>query len=1096
MSEGQLKCCGSALFLKKRYGVGYHMTLVKDTNFNENKTLGLVSEMIPTSKLTSNVGAEVGYILESESSKQFKPLFQCLEEKQQEFGISSFGVSVTTLEEVFLKVGENAEVEANELNGHVKGEKEHLHMADSSESRLDPDRMLSGMALKISQFKAMFMKRLLHSMREKKALITQIILPLLLVLCGLLLAMSTGSQEEDPKLEMSVKMLKDKSDQLYGYFVDFRPNSYKKDADMYNQMSKSYYDSVSVTFSDKTADVARIQHNNTGANINVLFGKGSYSGVVSAEKTECCNYKYLVLNEQCRTAFSSLAEVKRICGETPSNLGYKSCLPCLEKGSRDCKSIYTPYVSQLYNASQLTHPEFQEYIMEEAANDVSTYFKERVVAMATHLSLTNETIHKVWYSNQGWHTLPSALSASSNILLRYYTNSTGYKITANNHPLPRNTIEKTVKTQQNTDVFFLMIFIAMAASFVAASFVTFIVTEKTSKAKHIQFVSGVDSVVYWSATFCWDFINYLVPATLIFILICAFDLDYFNDDLGAVCLSLIMFGLSVLPFVYLLSFAFTSAVIAYAVIALLLMIISLAMIIAVFIVNLLNEDDIFVIMHHIFLLFPTYAFPQALFDITMNYNNRKTCLSSARAQLTCVSRGTEYVDNVVTWSRPGIGVHCFYMFMEFVVYSLLVFLIEEGFFIRYVIGRPVTNAFVAKEGEDSDVQQERQKVFDLTEDEIADKSLVVKDLTKVYRTTGMTAVDHLNFAIPKAECFGLLGVNGAGKTTTFGMLTGELGISDGTAYMYGYNIQTNIKQVQQRLGYCPQFDALVETLTGREMLRMFARLRGIPSYMIEEVVKSVVDQLNLANWADKLCGTYSGGNKRKLSTAMALVGDPPIVFLDEPTSGMDPTSRRFLWNTLSALLNSGRSIVLTSHSMEECEALCTRLVIMVNGQLKCIGSIQHLKSRFGQGYTVMMKISSQPPQQQNGHTNPGYDSTIYDGAQPSNNQLAPPPGSLAKSSSMQNLALATNTVKEFMNKHFEGAYLIEERQGLLQYQIINNELRWSQMFGTLEENASSLGIIDYSVSQTSLEQVFINFAKFQHAEERIVNKGCCSCACF
>jgi len=324
MSEGQLKCCGSALFLKKRYGVGYHMTLVKDTNFNENKTLGLVSEMIPTSKLTSNVGAEVGYILESESSKQFKPLFQCLEEKQQEFGISSFGVSVTTLEEVFLKVGENAEVEANELNGHVKGEKEHLHMADSSESRLDPDRMLSGMALKISQFKAMFMKRLLHSMREKKALITQIILPLLLVLCGLLLAMSTGSQEEDPKLEMSVKMLKDKSDQLYGYFVDFRPNSYKKDADMYNQMSKSYYDSVSVTFSDKTADVARIQHNNTGANINVLFGKGSYSGVVSAEKTECCNYKYLVLNEQCRTAFSSLAEVKRICGETPSNLGYKS----------------------------------------------------------------------------------------------------------------------------------------------------------------------------------------------------------------------------------------------------------------------------------------------------------------------------------------------------------------------------------------------------------------------------------------------------------------------------------------------------------------------------------------------------------------------------------------------------------------------------------------------------------------------------------------------------------------------------------------------------------------------------------------------------
>ncbi|CAH3155542.1 unnamed protein product, partial [Porites evermanni] len=106
---------------------------------------------------------------------------------------------------------------------------------------------------------------------------------------------------------------------------------------------------------------------------------------------------------------------------------------------------------------------------------------------------------------------------------------------------------------------------------------------------------------------------------------------------------------------------------------------------------------------------------------------------------------------------------------------------------------------------------------------------------------------------------------------------------------------------------------------------------------------------------------FSGGNRRKLSTAIALVGNPPIIFLDEPTTGMDPVARRFLWDTLTGVLKDGRSIVLTSHSMEECEALCTRLAIMVNGHFKCLGSTQHLKSRFGRGYTLMVKVGNHQP---------------------------------------------------------------------------------------------------------------------------------------
>ena len=108
-------------------------------------------------------------------------------------------------------------------------------------------------------------------------------------------------------------------------------------------------------------------------------------------------------------------------------------------------------------------------------------------------------------------------------------------------------------------------------------------------------------------------------------------------------------------------------------------------------------------------------------------------------------------------------------------------------------------------------------------------------------------------------------------------------------------------------------------------------------------------------WLSRCAGTYSGGNKRKLSTAIALVGNPSIVFLDEPTSGMDPGARRFLWNTVLQMVRGGQAVVLTSHSMEECEALCTRLGIMVNGQFKCLGSIQHLKNRFGSGYSLTIR---------------------------------------------------------------------------------------------------------------------------------------------
>uniref|UniRef100_A0A915CQS8 ATPase AAA-type core domain-containing protein n=1 Tax=Ditylenchus dipsaci TaxID=166011 RepID=A0A915CQS8_9BILA len=125
-----------------------------------------------------------------------------------------------------------------------------------------------------------------------------------------------------------------------------------------------------------------------------------------------------------------------------------------------------------------------------------------------------------------------------------------------------------------------------------------------------------------------------------------------------------------------------------------------------------------------------------------------------------------------------------------------------------------------------------------------------------------------------------------------------------------------------------------------------------------QVVDWGLEHMQLKAYADELSHSYSGGNKRKLAAAIALVADPPVVLLDEPSAGMDPSTQQFMWNLILQLRRSRRTVVITSHSMEECEFLCTRIAIMVNGQFECIGSIQHLKERFGEGYTLTLKICS------------------------------------------------------------------------------------------------------------------------------------------
>lgn len=207
------------------------------------------------------------------------------------------------------------------------------------------------------------------------------------------------------------------------------------------------------------------------------------------------------------------------------------------------------------------------------------------------------------------------------------------------------------------------------------------------------------------------------------------------------------------------------------------------------------------------------------------------------------------------------------------------------------------------------------------------------------------------------ECLGLLGKNGAGKTSTFKMLTGEEDISAGDAWLKGISVRTNLLKTYTHFGYCPQFDAVLEELTGREWLEIVALVRGVPSDQVRALSDSLALELGFEKHVHKTASRMSGGNKRKLSTAVALIGDPMVIYMDEPTTGMDPSAKRRVWNVVTDRRYQGQSIVLTSHSMEECEALCTRVMILLDGGMQAVATIYRLKQKYSKTGHLVVQLS-------------------------------------------------------------------------------------------------------------------------------------------
>ncbi|WIA44552.1 hypothetical protein OEZ86_007282 [Tetradesmus obliquus] len=356
------------------------------------------------------------------------------------------------------------------------------------------------------------------------------------------------------------------------------------------------------------------------------------------------------------------------------------------------------------------------------------------------------------------------------------------------------------------------------------------------------------------------------------------------------------------------------------------------------------------------------------------------------------------------------------------------------------------------------------------------------------------------FGIPEGQLLCLLGPNGAGKTTTINCLTGVLPFTGGDALIYGNSIATEggLDAVRPLMGVCPQFDVLWQQLSGREHLVIYGLVKGSSFDQVLQQADELLTRVQLTEAAGVRSGSYSGGMRRRLSVAIALLGDPKIVYLDEPTRGMDPISRRAVWDIIQEA-KQNRAIVLTTHSMAEADVLGDRIAIMVRGRLRAIGSSICLKHKFGSGY--QLSVHYEPAASAAQAVEVG---TLRHtpGAAEQNNIIIISSSSSSSSSSRlehikaffrQGLGLeptseAAPAAPTAAAAAAAAAQSASEASGKLLYLVPRQQQqRLGRFLQQLEQQQQRLGVHDVQCSLASLEEVFLTIVKQAEVEAAALN---------
>ncbi|XP_056019371.1 cholesterol transporter ABCA5-like isoform X3 [Ostrea edulis] len=975
ISKGKLRCCGSSLFLKSRFGIGYHLNMVVEPNCKEGEVTEFVRGHVEGAEFTRVHGKELSYTLPLDKVSQFSGLFSELERstgvssKAESLGIKSYGVSMTSLEEVFMKLEEDdTTVNLQELkestsindtdNGHFnKNRISPLTVTDINNTMVTIDTDLLDMEkqtenLAMRQFKAMVKMWATINFRSKANLILSLVLPVIFVIVGLV---------------------------------------------------------VNKTASDTT-------NNNTPSALN-LVGLAAYARLKVSPPT----------------------------------------VPDLLLGNSDGSSSSVEWTDLVNNS----------YYIDSFSNatDLLSVAPHYAGIAVSKLQQTGSPAHfdsafTIFYNSTAPHSIGMILNALTNSIFSLQANKSGVStsvISTINLPWTGD----DSNNRYNNGAFSSIILIGMAFVSVAPTFAIYMVQDRETKVRTQLRVAGVSFWMYWGTHLTVDLIKYSFPGILCVIVVLALQLDSLSSAgaVGTLILLVIFYVPVAVLFSYLASFMFSKSVTAQQFLLTLFIFIGLLPYSAVSMLDMFNIEDVARILHIVFCFIdPPYIIFGGLYYIDKIYRVKVFYFQGDVSE----SEYFKFENNIS------------YIYLICIFDVVAIFMLLRMLDIKHTGGdvreafpcyerkttTPHTNSDVI-DNEDDDVKAERERVkavFD--RNNIKGPMAITENLRKEFtknksqqrccspgqKAEIKTAVRNVSFAVDDGEVFGLLGPNGAGKSTVLNMMVAETGPTRGRVVVGGYDIQSCMSEAFKAMGYCPQHDALVELMTLKEHLTLYATIRGVREDKVNDLADWFIEQLKVQEHANKRSKKLSGGTKRKLSYAISMLGKPRIVLLDEPSTGMDPASKRFLWDTItSSFLNKDRGAVLTTHYMEEADALCSRVGIMVNGKLECLGPTQHLKNKFGSGYLLEVKLKA-------GIAN----------------------------ESAESVDQRMDALEEYVFSMFPNAVIVERFGLRAQYKVPKADVHsLAQVFTSLEEGKQTHDMEEYNFSQSSLEQVFLEFAKHQ-----------------
>ena len=899
MASGRLQCCGSSLFLKRTYGAGYSLDVLHEPDEGgQAGIVGCVHRHIPEAEVVSRVPMEVVMKVRFDRAAAFPALLEELDQQRPAWGINSVSVEPTTLEEIFLKVAQTAS-EAEKEGGGGDGREEEEKQDGGGDGVLSHGVGANGYAGVSAR-------------------------PSALHLFGL---------------------------QLYALFV------------------KRYI------HSRRSPRMWRFAIG-TPLILTLIGGaiRTKTPGAFPIKAMTTSDYSPLLL-PMLNTSSSPL-----LPPPLWSSLGVDTVMPL----SPLALNLTSPAVP----LGQTTIDGMAQWLWSSVTSGGGGPY------YGAYAASTEGGVGQLqlFVNTSAVFSLPSFLNLYDTALLRSATGSANASILTSVQPFPR-----TLQEQSLSNAFTTPIFLSIALSAVSSFFAFYAVYERKSGVQHLQHISGLTPAAYWLGHWLFDYLTFLFTATLILLTLSAFGTPDLLSlaALPVTLLTIVLYGLAIVPFAYAFSTPFKDPVMAQGLLMALCSVTSGYLVTLSLILDLLPSTRATnATLKFFYRLLP----PFCLGEIITGLSSRTVVIIYGRV--------------MPIWSFDLIGWPMVYLLVDVIVFSLLLGLRAhwrraynllrqswqqrhdaEGGWQRVDGGAGVPVDVSPVQVEDPEVVAERERLSAST-GPIEGEQVTVRGLRVVYPAQGKTsakvALDDVYLSVRGSECLGLLGVNGAGKTSLLKVLTNEVLPTRGSMFLAGIDPAVDPAAVYQRVGYCPQFDALIDELTGRDHLTLFARIKGphllptpgakhlhvavfhhccstltpllcvwcvgVHGAALPRLVQHLVSRLDLqVGVIDRPVKEYSGGNKRKLCVGLALIGEPSIVFLDEPSTGVDPFSRRLMWSLISSTMR-GRSVILTSHLMEEVEALCQRIAILSHGRLQCTGTSKQLIARYGDNLEVHVQV--------------------------------------------------------------------------------------------------------------------------------------------